>query len=537
MQPAVETRNGDTRAAWRYHDGTKHPSGRLMNPGHAFDPRRRPTPFKTYVDLEPMPLPLDRSSGPISALSAISSTQHTVDSETVPDVGALARVLYFSAGLTRVITYRGGEMQFRAAACTGALYHIELYLVCGDVPGLEAGVYHFAPDRMGLAPLRSGDHRAVLVNATGQEPAVAEAPAILVYTDVFWRNACKYQAREYRHAFWDCGTILAHTLATASACGLHSRVVTGFVDDAVNALLDTDPRREAAIALVPLGRAPGMTAGPAPEVGRLSHRTAPMAGREVECPAITEMHLASSLKSETEVESWRVGIGTVPPVSSNPALGSPTGPTAAAKAAEPSPGRRYDLRPHQEQDEPADPLEAVILRRGSTRRFSRDPMSFADLSTILSRSLQILPADFVAPEGPSLNDVYLIVNSVEGLPPGAYVRHRQPGALELLRTGDFRSQAGHLALDQALPGDASVALFFLADLEGALERLGNRGYRAAQLEASIAAGRVYLAAYALGLGATGLTFYDDAVTQFFSPDASGKSVMFLVAVGKKARRR
>ncbi len=77
----------------------------------------------------------------------------------------------------------------------------------------------------------------------------------------------------------------------------------------------------------------------------------------------------------------------------------------------------------------------------------------------------------------------------------------------------------------------------MADLEPILNRLGNRGYRAAQLEASITAGRIYLAAYALGLGATGLTFYDDAVTDFFSPHAKGKSAMFLVAVGRRVRRR
>ena len=47
---------------------------------------------------------------------------------------------------------------------------------------------------------------------------------------------------------------------------------------------------------------------------------------------------------------------------------------------------------------------------------------------------------------------------------------------------------------------------------------------------------MYLAAYAQRLGASGLTFYDDGVTQFFSPHAEGKSVMFLVAVGKRARR-
>jgi hypothetical protein len=66
--------------------------------------------------------------------------------------------------------------------------------------------------------------------------------------------------------------------------------------------------------------------------------------------------------------------------------------------------------------------------------------------------------------------------------------------------------------------------------------LGERGYRAAQLAAAVGGGRVYLAAYALGLGATGLTFYDDAVTAFFSPHAAGKAVMFLVAVGRRLPR-
>lgn len=108
--------------------------------------------------------------------------------------------------------------------------------------------------------------------------------------------------------------------------------------------------------------------------------------------------------------------------------------------------------------------------------------------------------------------------------------------LELMRRGEFRREAGQLALNQALGADASVNVFFLADLETILGRLGNRGYRAVQLEASIMAGRFYLGAYALGLGATGLTFYDDAVTYFLSPHAQRKSVMFLVAIGIPARR-
>ena len=48
---------------------------------------------------------------------------------------------------------------------------------------------------------------------------------------------------------------------------------------------------------------------------------------------------------------------------------------------------------------------------------------------------------------------------------------------------------------------------------------------------------MYLAAYALRLGASGLTFFDDDVTEFFSPHAAGKSVMFLIALGRPRPRR
>ena len=57
----------------------------------------------------------------------------------------------------------------------------------------------------------------------------------------------------------------------------------------------------------------------------------------------------------------------------------------------------------------------------------------------------------------------------------------------------------------------------------------------AQLEAGLIGGRLYLAAYGQRLGASGLTFYDDDVTQFFSPRGRGMSVMFLVALGKSVK--
>jgi hypothetical protein len=58
-----------------------------------------------------------------------------------PDLPDLAGILYLPAGITKRRKDPGGEIYFRAAACTGALYEIELYVVTGDLEGLDAGVF------------------------------------------------------------------------------------------------------------------------------------------------------------------------------------------------------------------------------------------------------------------------------------------------------------------------------------------------------------------------------------------------------------
>jgi len=180
----------------------------------------------------------------------------------------------------------------------------------------------------------------------------------------------------------------------------------------------------------------------------------------------------------------------------------------------------------------------VLLRRGSTRRFDRAAsITLAQLSTILDCATQGLPADFLDPPGVQLNDLYLIAHSVQELRPGAYFFQRDRNSLELLQGGDFRAEAYHLGLDQQLPAEACVDIFFLTDLHRILDRYGNRGYRAVQLEAGSIGGRMYLAAYSQCLGATGLTFFDDDVIEFFSPHAKGKSGIFLLAIGKPLKRK
>ena len=175
--------------------------------------------------------------------------------ERIPDLTTLSRVLYLSAGITKRRPHPGGETYFRAYPNTGALYHVDLYLVAGDLPDLAAGVYHFAPHDFALRRLREGDWRGVLLAASGESPDLARAPVVIASASTYWRNSWKYQARAWRHCFWDAGTLHANLIAAAATEALEPRVVLGWADRPVERLLGLDPRREGALTLVPLGRA------------------------------------------------------------------------------------------------------------------------------------------------------------------------------------------------------------------------------------------------------------------------------------------
>src|SRR4051812_7685322 len=214
---SIPSHNQDISRAWAYHNATKHSEWSVRSTRHYLDWSNQPLPLKIYTTLDPIPLPRDADQTGIAALSAIGATTVEAENERIPSVRDLARLLYFSAGITKKKTFPGGEMYFRAASCTGGVYEFEVYLICGDLPGLGAGVYHFGPGDFALRLLRLGDHRGVVVQATATEPSVAHAPAIIVCAGTYWRNAWKYRARTYRHFGWDNGTLLANMLAMAAA--------------------------------------------------------------------------------------------------------------------------------------------------------------------------------------------------------------------------------------------------------------------------------------------------------------------------------
>ncbi|WP_214403407.1 SagB/ThcOx family dehydrogenase [Pseudonocardia lacus] len=521
----------DVQRAMAFHDATKYyalddtPGDERIGIGDPRarteaiwqrDPGIRPALRKVYETAPPVGLTRDLPATGTPALEAVAAVGRE-PARVAPDRALLGRIGLLTNGeLDRSRTERDGRVHhFRTAGGTGAQYHLELYFACADLPDLDAGVYHYSGADHSLRLLRAGDFRAALVDATGEEPSIAAAPVVLAMTSTIWRNAWRYRERAYRHVHWDAGTSLSHVLAVAASAGVPAALVLGFADPLVAALLGVDGVREVPVALVALGR-DGTPAPPAPAVEPLDLPTRPLSPAEVTWHAVTDMHRASSLATGAEAARWRAGRWRRPDPE----------PTGELVQLRPLPADRLDPRG----------VEEIIFRRRSTRNYDTDvEIGFDAFSTLLERSTRGAAGDALTPGAP-LTDLHLIVNAVEGLAPGVYRHHPQRGAVELVREGLFRDRATRIAAAQSYAGDAHVNLYYLADLPAVLHHYGARGYRIAQLEGALHAGKLHLGTHALGLGAVGSTSFDDEVVDFLAPDVVGAAYMFVTVFGRRRRR-
>jgi SagB-type dehydrogenase family enzyme len=470
---------GGARSPLRaYHEATKHSRASIAGAPDSLDWPNKPLPFKIYTNLDGIPPPDD-----------------------------IARLCLLSNGVLRWRRGPFGERYgFRAAACTGALYHVEMYLATAARDDLAAGLYHYGAHDGRLRRLRDGDVRGALVHAAGGFAPLASAPLVVVLTSTFWRNTWKYRERAYRHTYWDSGVILANLLALAADAGEPASVVMGFVDEEVDRLVGADGVREASVALVAVGTgAPAARTAQAPD--ELALPTEPLSPREMRYPMIEEARRASAFGSPDEVAAWHERA------------------RAIADAATPSSDGS---------------VEDVIRARLSARRFAPGPILREQLERAIAAATAAIPGDSF---GDGIVEPFVVMNAVDGTARGTYrwvprggsrVPPGGSGDLTAIREGDFRRDAGEIALGQDLGATAAANVYFLSDLDRVLDRLGERGYRVAQMAGGIAGGRIELAATAMGLGATGLTFFDDEVTRFFEPASEGRQVMYLAAIGRRA---
>src|SRR5256712_2289317 len=386
----------DFSSAMTYHEATKHSEVSIGTSAHYLDWDNKPAQFKEYKNLASIALPRNFPRPEKNSIKAIEGETKVGGAEQI-DVEVLSELLFFSAGLTRKMRFGKEFCYMRAASATGALYPIELYVICGRIHGLEAGVYHFNPLHFSLAKLRDGDYRAALDYAGSSDSL--SAPLTLAFTSLAWRNAWKYEARSYRHWFWDSGVIAANLLATSNSAGLSTEVVLGFVDSEVDELLGLEPKKEATVALAVVRAGPGERAPsmhmPIPSLALEANR---LSKEEVDYPIIWETNEASQLETKSETESWKRSLG---PFKRTVPLTKPS----------------FPLRESEEALSPR--LDQVILLRGSTRKFAQDPISFDRLSTIIRASGAKIPLDFL-PDNETLIDFYFIANDVKGLAPGSY---------------------------------------------------------------------------------------------------------------------
>jgi SagB-type dehydrogenase family enzyme len=285
-------------------------------------------------------------------------------------------------------------------------------------------------------------------------PAARDGVTTLVVTGVQWRTSWRYSERGYRHVHWDAGTMLAQTEALAASAGLPFRLHLRFPDADVTALVGADGVDEYPVALVALGAGAPATQAGGPVVAGVPDPTTR------EFPLVTATRAAST--------TTELGL-------SEPAAPSLDGVPVPASAS----------------------LDDVVLRRGSTRRMDRT-------ATLPRATLEFAVAAAVRGIG---DPQFVAVHGVDGVAPGLY---RWPDLATPLREGDLREELVRLCVYQDLGGDAAFVVLSCADLRG----LDDRGYRAAQLRAGLVEGRLHLAAYALGAGASGMTFYDSEIAPF-----------------------
>lgn len=482
--------------ARRLHESTRHGSP----PAHPeslvayqrLDPRNAPAPFKEYRgDLDEISLPHRLESSSLPATAVLSGMR----GETRQlDAARLSTLLFLSAGVTRVAGPPGRRIYFRAAMSAGNLHPVEVYLVVGEggVEGIGAGVYHFSPLHFSLTALREGDHRETLG---------ISAPLAVVLTGIPWRTSWKYGERGWRHLYWDGGTLLANLLAVADAHGLENTTLLGFDDDAVGRLLGVDGSTEMTLAMTAIGPIEGAEPPAAPaHLEPLSVGVAPVAPRPIRLPLLEAAQADGTLTGQ-QVEGWRKG---------GPAIG-----TSAPSQVETA---------YRSEDT----IETVILRRGSTRRMVRAAVPAGHLEWPLAAAARSIGLD-VIPKG-SLLRHYVNAHAVEGVDAGAY-RHTKEGLAPLRPLESPREASTSLTLGQPLGGESAYTAFHCADLDPIFESLGSRGYRAAQLEAGVVSGRLSLCAFALEMGATGLTFFDEPVSQFFE---TSDEAMLVTSVGVPA---
>ncbi len=203
--------------------------------------------FKNYDLARTTPLPAPAPLAmPLGDALARRRALHTFTGAPVAaaTVSALLRYAYGQTGV--------GYHRFSPSA--GALYPLELYPAVLNGVGIPAGLFHYNVRRHDLEHLPTLNLREAIADAIFVPEVAATASMIVAITAVFGRTKIKYGERGYRFGLLEAGHVAQNLCLAATALGLGTCPLGGFVDDAINSLLDVDGLDEATLYLVAVGQ-------------------------------------------------------------------------------------------------------------------------------------------------------------------------------------------------------------------------------------------------------------------------------------------
>ncbi len=148
---------------------------------------------------------------------------------------------------------RGRIRAPRNIPSAGALYPLELYLVAGNVSGIDPGLYHFDPSEMTLVYLDGAVNVKSIASSFLQGELVKDCSAMILITAIFERTVFKYSERSYRFSLIEAGHLGQNIDLVATAFGLAVLNIGGYFDREVDALLSIDGLSQSTIYACALG--------------------------------------------------------------------------------------------------------------------------------------------------------------------------------------------------------------------------------------------------------------------------------------------
>ena len=505
-----------------YHQASKHHLDRYAPGPGGLDWANQPDPFRRYAGAPRVELPLQADALP-TPFELIRRGERPA---TYPlECDALAILFELSLGLSAWKQHAGSRWALRCNPSSGNLHPTEGYLVCAALPGLAAGVHHYL----------SHDHvleqRAAPISATWANEL--RGGVVLTLTGIHWREAWKYGLRAYRYCQHDCGHAIAAVAYAAAALGWRARLLPGWGDDELAALLGLDRAKDFADAELESPEV-ALWVGPEPPPAELSP-SALARGLSFTGRANRLSHSQADWPGIEDVDRAAHRPSTIP----SPAFQAPSRPPLVESDCQAS--------------------AATLIRQ------RRSAVAFDGVTTLpAERWFGMLDALLPRPDVPPLAawpwsprvHPLLFAHRIDGVSPGLYLLARKAEALAELRgalhgewtwsrveqapehlplyqltVGDARDAARVIACHQDIAADSCFAVGFLTKFTGPLQG-APWVYRELFWETGLLGQILYLEAEAAGIRATGIgCFFDDAVHRLLGLDGLAWQSLYHFTIG------